>query len=87
MKNDNNYRYFFFSKSYIDEVNEIEKKMGKFLQSGTVIVNGSLKEFNILSKTKNMDRYTDAILVAEGNINKMTYTMPKHKIGKFYEIS
>jgi len=73
------YRYFLYSKSYMEDRNKVEDKIGKEYVTGTVTVNGEIKEFSILSKTPTLQRYSDIRIIAEGDINKMKYVKPYAK--------
>lgn len=68
------YKYFLYSYQYLKNRNAMEEKVGRVFECGTVIVNGVLKEFNIISNQPTMDRYPDARIIAEGNIENMKYT-------------
>ena len=73
------YRYFLFSMEYVNDKNEIYDKVNKVMVLGTVNYNGSKKEFAALSKTPTLNKYTDVRVIAEGDITKMQYTMPRTK--------
>ena len=68
------YKYFLYSYEYLKSRNSIEEKIGKTFVCGTVVVNGTLKEFNIISNQPTINRYPDARIIAEGNIETMKYT-------------
>ena len=68
------YKYFLYSYEYLKSRNIIEEKVGKTFVCGTVIVDGSLKEFNIISDTPTINRYPDARIIAEGDIENIKYT-------------
>lgn len=70
------YKYFLFSASYNADRDNAEKKFGKEFVLGTVVVNGSKKEFSLISDSPNNDRYSDIRIIAEGNIEEMKYTKP-----------
>ena len=70
------YKYFLFSTSYNADRDEAEKKFGKQFVLGTVVVNGSKKEFSFISDSSTNDRYSDIRIIAEGNIEEMKYTKP-----------
>ena len=73
------YWYFMYSYEYTKERNAIEEKMGRVFTSGTVISNGTMKEYNILSTKPELKRYPDARLIAEGDIETMKYNEPTLK--------
>lgn len=73
------YKYFLFSQQYAQDRNAVEEKVGKQFVSGTVVANGQLKEFNILSDTKEVARYADARLITEGDTDVMKFEKPKSK--------
>ena len=68
------YKYFLYSYEYLKSRNIIEEKVGKTFVCGTVIVDGSLKEFNIISDTPTINRYPDARIIVEGDIENIKYT-------------
>lgn len=73
------YKYFLYSLKQIADKNEMYDKVNKEMVLGTVIYNGKRREFSALSDTKTLERYSDARVVAEGEIDKMQYTMPSSK--------
>lgn len=72
----NNHKYFLYSHQYFKERNEIESKMDRVFMCGTVVVNGTLKEFDILSDVPEIKKYPDVRIIAEGDIETMKYTKP-----------
>lgn len=69
----NNNKYFMFSAAQMNERKQIEKKIGRNYTPGTVLVNGVYKPYTeIVDNPKNC-RYSDAIIVIAGDINKITY--------------
>ena len=68
------YWYFLYSYEYLKERNSVEEKIGRIFEPGTVIVDGTMKEYNILSSKPEVERYPDARIIAEGNIETMKYT-------------
>ena len=70
------YRYFIYSEQQMNEKNEILDKIGKRFKLGVVAVNGVRKNFTQLSIKPTLDRYFDAEIVAEGEIDTFVYTMP-----------
>ena len=73
------YRYFLFSMDHVNDKNEIYDRVNKVMVLGTVIYNGTKREFSALSKTQSLGKYTDVRVVAQGDITKMQYTMPRTK--------
>ena len=71
------YGYFLFSQQEVNDKNELYDRMSRKLQLGTVIYNGRKKEFSSLSDKPELPRYIDVRIVAEGETDKMTYTMPR----------
>lgn len=71
------YGYFLFSQQEVNDKNELYDRMSRKLQLGTVIYNGRKKEFSSLSDKPELPRYTDVRIVAEGETDKMIYTMPR----------
>ena len=72
----NNYKYFLYSHQYFKERNSIESKMNRAFVCGTVVVNGTLKEFDIISDVPDIKKYPDVRIIAEGDIETMKYTKP-----------
>ena len=68
------YKYFLSSAAYNTDRNEAEKNFGRQFVPGTVLVNGSRKEFSFISDSSINTQYTDTKIVAEGNIEEMKYT-------------
>ena len=73
------YRYFLFSMDYVNDKNAIYDKVNKVFVLGTVNYNGTKREFSSLSKVQTLGKYTDVRVVAQGDITKMQYTMPRTK--------
>ena len=70
-------RYFIYSVQQMKIKREVESRLGKDLVLGTVIVNGMQKQFTeIVTDLANV-RYSDATIVAYGDIRKMNYTEPR----------
>jgi hypothetical protein len=70
-------RYFLYSQEQFNEKNEILKNSNKEFVCGTVVVNGSKKQFTNLSNSSSLPRFIDAKVIAKGDPSKMVYTMPK----------
>jgi hypothetical protein len=73
MKEKDVYVYFLYSETQLKEREEIEKKMSRTFNVGTVVVNGRRKNFTEMSR-KSSNRYPDCKVVAEGLKSKMTFT-------------
>ena len=71
-------KYFLYSYEQLKFRKELEQKMGKKFRVGHVIVNGNRKPFTELSSTSK-SRFSDAIIVAEGDPTLMRYTLPEGK--------
>lgn len=70
------YKYFLYSDSEYKEEKEILSKAGKEFKLGTVIVNGTRKNFTSISNNPTIGRYYDCKVVAEGYLDSFIYTMP-----------
>lgn len=71
-----NYKYFIYSSEQLSFMERIEAKMGKKFKVGTVIYKGKKRSFTELSTT-GKSNYSDAKIVAEGDISTIKYTLPK----------
>lgn len=69
-------KYFLFSRQQMEFRKDIEYKQGRKFKPGIVIVNGVRKVFTEMSDYK-QSRYSDAEVVAYGDITKIRYIMPK----------
>jgi hypothetical protein len=67
------YKYFIFSASQLKDRSEIEKSIGKTFKPGEVAVGPKKKKYTEMNST-GTSRYSDAKIVAEGDISKMKYT-------------
>lgn len=74
---DKKYKYFLYSDEQFKEKNEILGKVGKTFSPGVVVVNGKRRNFTQVSNGSSIPRFIDTIIVTEGYIEDMTYTMPK----------
>ena len=80
MSNTNpNYKYFLFSNQQVIDKNKIYNKIHKVIVLGRVSYNGEVKEFSTISNTKDLPRYSDSRVIAQGDITTMEYTMPTTK--------
>lgn len=75
LKDKDSYVYFLYSEQQLKDRSEIEKKMSRVFNPGTVIVGGRKKIFTELSKSSS-NRYPDCKIIAEGYKSKMLYTNP-----------
>lgn len=69
-------KYFLFSREQMEFRKDIEARQGKKFKVGTVIINGVRKHYTELSDS-GKSRYSDAIIVAHGDISRIKYTPPK----------
>lgn len=69
-------KYFIYSSEQFKFRQKVEAKMGRKFKTGYVVVNGIRKPFTELSSSSE-SRFADAKVVAEGNPDFMTYTLPK----------
>ena len=77
MAEDDYIRYFMFSASQMKLKKEIAEKLGRELVLGTVIIKGEAKQFTEIVKNPNSMRYSDAQIVAQGDIRTIKYTNPE----------
>lgn len=70
------YRYFIYSNEQYKLRLKIERQLGNEFKPGIVYVSGQQKHFTEMIEDFGTCRYTDATIVAEGDITKMKYTMP-----------
>lgn len=67
-------RYFMYSQEQMKLKRSIETKLGREYVMGTIIVKGEQKPFTeIVTSIGNM-RYSDAVIVAYGDIRELKYT-------------
>lgn len=71
------YMYFLYSREQITEKNKILKGQSKRFEPGVVVVNNRRVEFSQLSSSKDMPRFIDTKIVAEGELSSFTYELPK----------
>lgn len=69
----NGIKYFLFSSQQMKMKVEIEAKIGRKYKPGTVLVNGTYKQFTEISDTPNSTRFPDSIIVASGKLSEMRY--------------
>lgn len=75
-----NYKYFIYSASQMKDRTNIEKNIGRKFIPGTVVVGPKKLQYTELSST-GTSRYSDATIVAEGDITKMSYTNITSRMG------
>lgn len=75
-------KYFLYSQDQFNEKNSILEKSNKVFVPGTVVVNGTKKNFTMLSSSQTIPRFFDAKVVAKGDPSNFTYTMPKTEKGE-----
>lgn len=69
-------RYFIYSETQMKIKRDVERRLGKNLVLGTVIVNGESKPYTeIVTDLANV-KYSDAEIVTHGDIRKINYTVP-----------
>lgn len=68
-------RYFMFSREQKKMQQEMSRRIGKNFVPKKVFVNGQEKEYTEILKDSNKSRYTDAILVASGDLKQIKYTV------------
>lgn len=68
------YKYFLYSASQYKARVQIEKNMKKQYIPGKVLINGQWKDYTEISNTPGNNRFSDSIIVAEGELDKMNYT-------------
>lgn len=70
-------KYFIYSEEQLKFRKQLEGKINKKFMSGIVYVKGVKKAFTELCNTENGSKYTDAKVVASGELSKMKYTLPR----------
>ncbi len=70
-------RFFMFSAEQLRLKKSIEAKIGRLFTPGTVIVNGSKKQYTEMCTNPNTNRFSDSTIIIAGDIRKITYTEPK----------
>ena len=76
IENRNYMRYFIYSTEQMKLKRQMEKRLGRDLALGTVIVNGERKFFTEMVEDLSNVRYSDAILVIYADIREIKYTNP-----------
>lgn len=77
---DQNYKYFIYSSSQAKDRANIEKKVGRKFIPGTVVVGSKKLQYTELSPT-GISNYSDAVIVAKGDITQMNYTKISSRMG------
>lgn len=77
---DSGYKYFIYSSSQMRDRTNIEKKIGRKFIPGTVVVGNKKLQYTELSTT-GVSRYSDATIVAKGDVSKMSYTKISSRMG------
>lgn len=72
------YKYFHYSTEQLQFLRKIESKMGRSFTPGTVFNKGKRCSFTELSSSKK-SIYSDDKIVAEGDPDSFTYTLPKRR--------
>ena len=70
-------RYWMFSMEHLKKLQELEKKSGNLnYHPGTVLVSGTFKKYTFMTidPESYSKRYSDARIVASGDIRKTTFT-------------
>lgn len=73
MSNYNNIKYFIFSATAYKLKQDLFNKLGKIYKPGEVLVNGIYKQFTEIVNEPNESRFSDAIIVASGDIREIKY--------------
>lgn len=80
-KDDKKYKYFLFSQEYVNERNKTLASSGKQFICGTVTTGPTVKKYVYMSDKPSIGpMYPDAIVVAQGILDKMTYKAPSTEI-------
>lgn len=67
------YRYFVFSRTQLEDIKRREEKLGRYATIGKVIVDGIAKEYTDIILNMESAKYSDSIIITEGDIRKITY--------------
>ena len=76
IENRNYMRYFIYSTEQMKLKRQMEKRLGRDLVLGTVIVNGERKFFTEMVEDLANVRYSDATVVLHADIREIKYTNP-----------
>ena len=69
-------RYFLYSREQMNIKKSVEEKLGKTFKIGTVIVKGLPQEYTEITTDPVNIKFSDAKVVAYGDIRDMKYTKP-----------
>lgn len=69
------YRYFLFSQEQYLLRSRMEESLGKTYIPGKVLSKGRWRDFTEISLTPSNNKYADAKIVAEGNLEDLKYKM------------
>lgn len=70
-------KYFLYSDEQIKEKNKILARSDKEFVPGIVTMNGKKIKYSQLSDTAKMPRFVDTKVIASGELNDFTYTLPQ----------
>ena len=76
IENRNYMRYFIYSTEQMKLKRQMQKKLGRELVLGTVIVKGEQKAFTEMVESLSSVRYSDAEIVIYADIRDIKYTNP-----------
>lgn len=65
--------YFMYSSQQVSVRTEADARVGKTYTPGMVLVNGRMKQYTEMVSDPTKATYSDAVLVAFGEKNKMKY--------------
>ena len=74
------YKYFLYSNDQYKQRESVEKNIGKIYTAGQVLVNGRWKNYTEISSNP-ANSFSDAKIVAEGDISDIKYTKAKSTWG------
>ena len=72
-------KYFIFSVEQLRLMKETDLKIGKIFTPGKVLVNGSYSNYTEILDDPKKSRFSDAKVVASGDLSKMKYYKPERK--------
>lgn len=70
-------KFFMYSQDQFNEKNSILKERGKEFVPGIVVVDGAKKQFTALTNSPVLERFMDAKVVTQGEVDSFVYSMPK----------
>lgn len=73
------YRIFVYSAEQKKEKDSIAAKMGQKYIPGSLVIKGQKKLFTDIVLDINKFRYSDARVVAEGDIRRVSFTAPRNE--------